>query len=122
MRVGELIGVQVEGSTHWGAAIIRRVTRDEQRQYHVGIEVISRAVHLVKITHATSQDDESAVLLSSAPDQNGEIGIIMRAGRYDAAGSINLTVKDKPFVLVPSRLVDDGDDFDWALYKVTRPS
>ena len=122
MRVGELIGVQVEGSPLWGAALIRRVTRDEHRQYHVGIEVISRAVHLVKITHASSREAESAVLLSGAPDQNGEIGIIMRAGRFDAAGSIDLTVKDNPFVLVPSRLVDDGDDFDWAVYKVTRPS
>ena len=82
----------------------------------------SRAVHLVKITHTTSREAESAVLLSNSPDQNGEIGIIMRAGRYDAANSLDLTVKDKPFVLVPSRLADDGDDFDWALYKVTRPT
>lgn len=119
VRVGELIGLQVEGSTQWGVALVRRVTRDEQRRFHVGIEVMSRGVHLVKVMHEGSHEAECAVLLSGAPDQNGEIGVILRAGRFNPASNISLTVRDKPFALVPSRMIDDGDDFDWAVYKVT---
>jgi hypothetical protein len=122
IRVGELIGVQIEGSPHWGVGLVRRVSRDEQRRYHVGIEVISRAVHLVKITHEANRDPECAVLLSGSPDQNGEIGMVMRAGRFNPTTSLDITVRDKPFVLVPSRMIDDGDDFDWGLYTVTQAS
>ena len=49
IRVDELIGVQLEGTSEWGIALVRRVVRDEQRQYHVGIEMISRTVSLVRI-------------------------------------------------------------------------
>ena len=52
IRVGELIGVQVEGSRGWAAALVRRVVRDEKRQYHVGIEAIARTAVLVRVGYS----------------------------------------------------------------------
>ncbi|MGZ8197197.1 MAG: hypothetical protein ACXWVP_02510 [Burkholderiales bacterium] len=120
VRVGELIGVQVEGSTKWGVAIIRRVARDEQRQYHVGIEILSRAVSAVQISRSGGSEAEHAVLLSTKPDSNGEVAIIRRAGRYDSRNDVQLAVSSKVYSLTPSRLIDAGDDFDWASYKIDR--
>ena len=122
IRVGELIGVQVEGSQRWGVALVRRVMRDEQRQYHVGIEVISRSVHAVHISHGAGRDSESVVLLSNSPDSNGEVGLLVRAGRFNPGISGEMTIRGAKYTITPTRMVDAGDDFDWAMYKVTRPA
>jgi hypothetical protein len=122
VRVGELIGVQVEGTQVWGVAVVRRVMRDEQRQYHVGIEVISRSVHVVHIAHGAGRDAEAAVLLSNSPDRNGEVGLLVRAGRFNPGINGEMVVNGKRFTMTPTRMVDAGDDFDWAVYKVTRPA
>jgi len=118
IRVGELIGVQVEGATEWGVGIVRRVLRDEQRQYHVGIEVISRNVIMVRISQGgTGGEGENAVLLSGTPNEHGEIGLVMRAGRYDPNLHIEMTGRSKSYKFEPSRMLDAGDDFDWAAFK-----
>lgn len=121
IRVGEIIGLQVEGAQQWGVGIIRRVMRDEQRQFRVGIEVISRGVTMVRISHVRGGESEYAVLLSGTPDQNGEVGLVMRAGRYDPNVSIELTGRSKSYRFLPSRMMDAGDDFDWATFKVAQP-
>lgn len=120
IRVDELIGVQLEGTQEWGIALVRRVMRDEQRQYHVGIEMISRAVTLVGVTHSAGREAESGVLLSTTPDSHDEVALIMRAGRFDPSHSLDITLGDVRHVLTPRRMVDAGDDFDWARYQITR--
>ena len=120
VRVGELIGVQVEGSSLWGVAIVRRVSRDEHRQYHVGIEVLSRAVHVVRVAHGPKRASEVAVLLSSSPDRNNEVGLIVRSGRYLPGHAGEMIIKGARYGIAPSRMVDAGEDFDWAMYKVSR--
>jgi hypothetical protein len=119
IRVGEMIGVQVEGTQQWGIGIVRRVRRDEQRQYHVGIEIISRSVIMVRISYPEARREvENAVLLSGAPDGEGEVGLVLRPGRYDPNTEIEVTGRTKSYRFRPSRMVDAGDDFDWAAYKV----
>jgi hypothetical protein len=116
IRVGELIGVQLEGTPDWSLALVRRVVRDEQRQYHVGIEIMSRALRLVRVCHAAGRDAEPAVLLSAAAELAGEVALLVRAGRYNPDVDITVEVGERKYVLMPSRLVDAGDDFDWAVY------
>ena len=123
IRVGEMIGLQVEGAQEWGVGMIRRVLRDEQRQYRVGIEIISRSVIMVRISQGESvQEGENAVLLSGTPDSNGEVGLVMRAGRYDPNLAIGITGRSKSYCFTPSRMMDAGDDFDWAMFKVSQPA
>jgi hypothetical protein len=124
IRVGEIIGVRVEGSRYWGVGLVRRVSRDEQREYHVGIEMISHRVIVVRISGvAAAADSDTAILLSGTPDANGEIGLVTRAGRFDPKGTIQVNGRTKSYVFVPSRLVDAGDDFDWGMFQIeTSPS
>jgi hypothetical protein len=120
IRVGEMIGLQVEGTSEWGVGIVRRVMRDAERHYHVGIEIISRSVIMVQISQGdASREGESAVLLSGTPDSNGEIGLVMRAGRYDPNLAIGITGRSKSYTFQPARMMDAGDDFDWATFTVS---
>jgi hypothetical protein len=121
IRVGEMIGVQVEGTLEWGVGLVRRVMRDDQRQYHVGIEIMSRSVIMVRFSQGDpGNEPDNAVLLSGTPDVNGEVGLIMRAGRYDPNVVLNVTGRSKSYVFEPSRMMDAGDDFDWAMFKIDR--
>jgi D-alanyl-D-alanine dipeptidase len=93
--------------------------RDEHRQYHVGIEMISRTVSLVRVGQSAGREPQTAILLSDAPDEKGEVGIIMRAGRFDPGAAIDVTLRDEQQVLAPTQMVDAGEDFDWARYRIT---
>ena len=120
IRVGEMIGVQLEGGKQWGAGLVRRVARDEQQQVHVEIDIISRRVVEVRISQPGGLGSESAILLSGTPDANGEVGLVARAGRFDPNTNIEVNGRTKSYVFVPCRLIDSGDDFDWATFKIDR--
>lgn len=120
VRVGALIGLKSEVSQHWGIGIVRRVTRDEHQQRRVGIQVLSKVAVPAQVCKSGSYGEGSdpAILLSTSPDAQGEVGVILREGYYNARDSLDLTVKGKGFLLIPGRLAEGGEDFDWAMFKV----
>ena len=50
----------------------------------------------------------------------GMVGIIMRAGLYNGRDGLDMMVSDKAYQLTPVGLVENGEDFDWARFKVTQ--
>ena len=98
IRVGEIIGVRVEGSQQWGIGLVRRVSRDEQRECHVGIEMISHSVIVVRIASADKAEEaDTAILLTGTADANGEVGLVTRAGRYDPGSNIQVNGRTKSY-------------------------
>lgn len=129
VRVGALIGVKTEVATQWGAGIIRRVTRDEHRQRRVGIQLLSKMAIPVRIgksggmfASGPAEPTDSALLLSTTPDGNGEVGVVLRDGIYNSRDSLDMVVNGKAYLLMPSRLAEGGEDFDWAMFKVMQRS
>ena len=129
VRVGALIGVKTEVSKHWGIGIIRRVTRDEHQQRRVGIQSLSKIAIPVRIgksggmfASGPAEPTDSALLLSTTPDKNGEVGVVLREGIYNSRDSLDMVVNNKPYLLMPSRLAEGGEDFDWAMFKVMQRS
>ena len=125
VRVGALVGVRTEVAQHWGVGIVRRVTRDEHQQRRVGVQVLSKIVFPVRIgksggafASAPAEPVDSALLLSSTPDSRGEVGLVLRESTYNSRDSLDMVVNNKPYLLMPSRLVEGGEDFDWAMFKV----
>lgn len=129
IKVGALIGVQSETSKYWAIGLIRRITRDEQSQRHVGIQLVSKTAIPIRITRPptissfnANREPQAAILLSTAPDAQGEIGVVMREGIFNTRHSLEMTVRDKTYLLMPSRIVEDGEDFDWAKFRVMQKS
>lgn len=121
VRVGALIGVKTETAKHWGIGIIRRVTRDEHQQRRVGVQVLSKAVIPVRLGKSgdlVSGPADPALLLSMTPDGQGEVGVILRDGTYSPRDSLDMVAGGKNCLLMPSRLAEGGEDFDWAKFKV----
>lgn len=129
VRVGALIGVKTEVSKHWGIGIIRRVTRDEHQQRRVGIQSLSKIAIPVRVgksggafASAPADPTDSALLLSATPNSQGEVGVVLREGIYSSRDSLDMIVNNKPYLLMPSRLAEGGEDFDWAMFKVMQRS
>lgn len=128
IQVGTLIGMQSERDSRWTIGLIRRIARDEQNQRHVGIQTLSRTVIPVRITRAgttntsfnVSREPQSAILLATAPDSKGEVGVLLREGIFSARDSLEMVMRDKSYFLQPVRLVEGGEDFDWATFRVTQ--
>jgi hypothetical protein len=124
IKVGTLVGVQTEVSKHWGVGLIRRISRDEHQQRQVGIQVLTRAAIPIRVAKSGSASSgngaelQPAILLSTAPDKQGEVGVVLREGLFNGRDSLDMTVKGKGYLLMPSTMVEDGEDFDWAKFKV----
>lgn len=122
VRIGGLIGVQTETAIYWGIGLIRRVAGDEYQQRRVGIQLLSSATIPVRIavnsTSDTDREPEPALLLSASPDSAGEVGVVMREGSFNPRDSLTMTVNNNSYLLIPSKLIEGGEDFDWAKFKV----
>src|SRR4030095_9835139 len=125
IKVGTLIGVQSEGSAYWGVGMIRRISRDEHQQRRIGVQILSKTAIPIKLgrpaaasSFNATREPGPAVLLSTAPDSHGEVGVVMREGIFNVRDSLEMMVRDKTYLLMPSRMVEGGEDFDWAKFKV----
>lgn len=125
LKVGAVIGVQPESSPYWGVGILRRISRDEKQQRRVGIQLLSKTVIPIKLARPATtsspvapREPEGAILLSTSPDSRGEVGVLMREGTYNARDSLEMAVKGKSFLLMPAKIVEDGEDYDYARFKV----
>jgi len=125
IKVGTLVGLQSETSKHWGVGLIRRITRDAHQQRQVGIQLLTKTAIPIKLSKSSAspsadagRDAQTAILLSTTPDKQGEVGVVMRDGIFNGRDSLDMKVKDKGYLLMPSGMVEDGEDFDWAKFKV----
>jgi len=95
------------------------VSREEHQQRRVGVQTITRTVIPVSIAHQGMIGERlPAVLLDARPDRAGEIGLVTRAGVYNSRDSLEMVTGGKSFLLIPSKMVEGGEDFDWAKFKV----
>ncbi len=93
-----------------------------RKQIPVLVARALRAIAMqVKLSHGQGgRDAENAMLLSGQPDGNAEIGVVMRAGRYNPNSPVEVAGRKNSCRLTPARMVDAGDDFDWAVYTISR--
>jgi len=129
VKVGTLIGMKGETSNYLGIGLIRRITRDAHQQRRVGIQVLTKAAIPVKVSRSSTMSSlnfdlsaEPAILLSAAPDAQGEVGVLLRDGVFNGRDSFDLTFRDQNYLLMPSMIVEVGEDFDWAKFKVKQRS
>ncbi len=128
IRVGTLIGMQSEHSSRWAIGLIRRIAYDEHNQRHVGIQTLSRTAIPVRVMRAGTTNSsfnvslapQPAILLATAPDAKGEVAMILREGLFSVRDGMEMTIGGKSYVLKPIRLIEGGEDFDWAAFRVSQ--
>lgn len=127
LQIGKLLAIHPETATTNRIGIIRRLGKDNYDQNRVGIQVLGTTALPIKLLPSVNMPDaeasaqgNAALLLSDKPDNNGEVAVLMRAGSFMQTQSLQMRVRDRNYLLTPSRLIEGGTDFDWAQFKVSK--
>ena len=124
LLVGSLLGVKLDDGASWGVGIVRRLSAYDHKQRYVGIQVLTKGATVVKLAPISAMDDpelESALLLpSNANDSKGaaEMNLLLRPGAFSLRKSMEMRAYERSYLLVPRKLVESGQDFDMARFRV----
>jgi hypothetical protein len=126
LQIGSLLAIHPETARTNHIGVIRRLGKDNYDQNRVGIQLLGTTAFPIRLapsanfpSQEASGQGSAALLLSDKPDKNGEVAVLMRAGSFMQTQSLQMRVRDKNYLLAPSRLIEGGNDFDWAQYKVS---
>ncbi len=124
LKVGTLLGVKLEHGAAWGVGIVRRLSAYDLNQRYVGIQVFSKGATVVQLAPADSGSDSStqdAVLLPSSTRDStgtGEMSLLLRPGIFSETKTYEMQAYDRNYMLVPKKMLERGDDFDMARFRV----
>ncbi len=127
LRVGIIVALHSDMDSAWQLGVIRRVKGDERRQFHIGIQLISKSpvsVHLRSLIGVEQGSRrQHAIMLSSRASPSGSIHIVARHDLLSGREPIEAMHSKPPVTLVlePGGVVESGYDFDWLRYKVVVP-
>jgi hypothetical protein len=126
LRVGCLIGVRREEGVAWGVGIVRRVVSDEHGNRYVGIQMLATGGAAVTVfsnrmpgvSGDLSSHGELCILLPSSSVQSGEATLLLRPGVFSPRRSLEMRAYDKEYALMPVAVVQTGDDFEVARFRI----
>ncbi|HEX5363479.1 MAG TPA: hypothetical protein VFW59_04370 [Gallionella sp.] len=118
VRIGSLLGVQPEGVSHWGVAVVRRLMCDESSRMHVGAEMLAHQVAGVTLAGGAEEEGHALWLLAKPEDSYGEVRLMMKAETFAPQRSLQTRFKGKNYLLLPLRLEEQGMDYDLAGFRV----
>lgn len=127
LRVGRLVALTEENARTWKLGIVRRITHEGSGQRYAGIELLEGMAIVITLSSASGprsgqpERRRSAVLLANAIDKNDEALVLMRAGHFAETQALSMHREGKRYLLMPTALVEGGEDFDCARFKM-RPA
>lgn len=132
IRIGSLLGVQPDGVPHWGAAVVRRLMRDDANRLHVGAEMLATRIDGVALSQSGGgggfEDGQPALWLQAKSEKllaghppgepSGETQLLMKAGTFSTNRSLQTRLNGKNYLLIPGRLQEKSLDYDLATFRV----
>lgn len=120
--IGSLLGIQPEGMSHWGVAVVRRLLRDDANHMHAGAEILANQVACVYPNPNGNEPGDGRPALWLYPKQ-GELSggtqlLLMMADTFSASQSLKVELDEKSYLLIPTGLKEKGLDYDLAIFKV----
>jgi hypothetical protein len=123
VEVGGVIGVEGESFREWRIGLIRRVTRNEQQQQHVGVQLLAQAATLLHLRTPRSSGSAGvtpAILLSPRIEGQKEVEILTPRGHCAQRDGVEATLADGKHTLVPVDVVEHDGDYDRVKFTVVR--
>ena len=123
IQIGSLLGVQPDGVPYWGAAVVRRLMRDDTNRLHVGAEMLAHQFFGVSLSRRGAgggfEDGQPALWLQAKPDiPSNEVRLLMQAGVFTAHRSLQTRLNGRNYLLIPEKLQAKGLDYDLANFRI----
>ncbi|MBU0621402.1 MAG: hypothetical protein KJ795_06115 [Gammaproteobacteria bacterium] len=121
IKIGALVGSKPENIQNWGAGIVRRLSRDANNNLHVGVEVLSpQIIGVLLFDHGFEVEEirQIALYLNRPNDNSGEALLLMRPDTFSPSRSLSMELNDKGYLLLPLALVESGEDYDLARFRL----
>lgn len=123
IRIGSLLGIQPDGVSHWGAAVVRRLMRDDANRLQVGAEMLTNQITGIALSQSGGgsgfEDGQPALWLhAKSGDSSSEAQLLMRADTFSVHRSLLTLLDGKKYLLIPGRLQEKGLDYDLASFRV----
>lgn len=125
LRIGSLLGVQPAGVSNWGAAIVRRMSREDDGQRHIGAEVLANQIACAPLMQSGNAGsgyfEEGQLALWLYPKQvgvSGEVQLLMHADAYSDSRSLQTEIDERNYLLIPNGLIEKGADYDLAKFRL----
>jgi hypothetical protein len=128
VEVGSLVGVEGESFRVWRVGLIRRVTRNEQHQQRVGVQLLTQSATLVKLRWKEAASPgkvavavpRPAVLISSTLQARKEVDVVVKKGLLDHQENIEMLVADATHVLKAKDTIERGPGYEIIRFEVVR--
>ncbi len=117
VAIGLLTGIKPEKKGHWGVGVVRRLSRDQQNNMHVGVEILNNQVTGVELSEYNTGDERHALWLGNPGDGSAEAMLLMSPNTYSSTRNLHVRLEDKNYLLTPLELVERGEDYDLARYR-----
>jgi hypothetical protein len=123
VEVGSVIGVEGDSFREWRVGMIRRVTRNEQQQQHVGVQLLTQAATLLHLRAAgasPASKPTAAVMLSARLEGAKEVEILTPRAYCAKRDGIEVQWSEKTYTLMPVDVVEHNGDYDRVKFTVVR--
>jgi hypothetical protein len=114
LRIGTLLGFQLEGSHDWIVGVVRRASRESETRGLAGVETLSKNAIAVTL----GRDGPVDALLLDPPEEGDTVRLLLRETGENWEGSIPCAVLGTTFGLVLVELVERGADFQLVRCRV----
>ena len=116
LGIGKLLGLSVAGGSGvYSVGVVRRWGRRPKLQSGVGIRTLAKAAFPVTLGGVAPQE---AILLNDDRTLREEVLVCQRGGGFDKRIGPVLDFEGGNYLLVPVAIVEAGEDFDIARYRV----
>ena len=120
LRIGRLVGVQVEGgSGALSVGVIRRCNRLPRQQANVGVQTFAKETYVVQLGGGEAKD---ALLLNDGRALRDDVLLCLREGGFDRRVSPTMAFEKQNYLLIPGELVESGEEFELARYRLMQQS
>jgi hypothetical protein len=126
VEVGSLIGVEGETFRDWRVGVIRRVTRTEEQQQRVGVQLLTQSSTLVGLrrplaaTTGKAPAPRPAVLISPKPDGQKDIDIAVAREVFDSNENLEMLIGDEIYLLRPKETIERGPHYEVIRFAILR--
>lgn len=119
LRVGEVLGVKPAESRDWAVGIVRRLAAQDGSRRYIGIQLLARGARAVNLKQS-GQGRTALMLPSQAADSvnQGEISLLLPAGSFSPDAKLEMEAFGRRYALEPRMLIEDGDDFEMARFRI----